>query len=177
MSLFARIVIGFGFAGLAGASPILWNLSGVTLADGGVATGSFMFDADTSLYSSVDITTSGGSIAGTTYLDVVTGPAVGSFILAAAPVASYGIGTQSFLIQYSSALTDAGGTAPITTGAEGPCQDSQCDVIDVDRFVTAGAVTTNAVPEPSSVGLFALGLGLLGLGLVRGRFASSASLI
>jgi hypothetical protein len=167
MTLFARIVMGFGFAGLAGASPILWNLSGVTFADGGIATGSFMFDADTSSYSSIDIVTSEGSIAGTTYLDVVAGPAVGSFILAAAPIATYGIGTESLIIQYVSALTDAGGTTPITFGAEGACQDSQCDAIGANRFVTAGAVTTNAVPEPTPVALVAVGL--LGLGLLGRR--------
>src|SRR5258706_4070533 len=44
----------------AQASPILWTLSGVTLFDNATATGSFVYDAATPLYSSINILVSGG---------------------------------------------------------------------------------------------------------------------
>jgi len=157
-----RVVVSLGFAVAAGASPLLWSLSGVTFVDGSTATGSFMFDADTSSYSSIDIVTSTGSIAGSTYLFTNPAlPAVGSSILAAFPTSSQGIGTLELLLQYVSALTDAGGTDALSFGAEGPCQDAACDIINSDRMVNAGEVTTNAVPEPSSVSLCLLGVVVL----------------
>jgi hypothetical protein len=157
--LFTGIALSLGFAAAAGASPLLWSLSGVTFTDGSTATGSFLFDADTSTYSSIDIVTSTGSIAGSTYLFTNPAlPAVGSSILAAFPTSSQGIGTLELLLQYVSALTDAGGTDALSFGAKGPCQDSACDVINADRMVNAGEVTTNGVPEPSSVVLCLLGV-------------------
>jgi hypothetical protein len=39
----------------AAASPELWTLQGVLMSDGSVATGSFIFDADTVQYSSVNV--------------------------------------------------------------------------------------------------------------------------
>jgi len=121
-----------------------------------------MFDADTSTYSSIDIVTSNGSITGSTYLFTNPAlPAVGPNILAAFPTSSQGIGTLELLLQYTSALTDAGGTEAILFGAEGPCQDAACDVINADRMVSAGEVTTNGVPEPGSVALCPVGIVVL----------------
>ncbi len=47
--------------------PVLPDLSG-HFADGGTASGSFDYDAGTNAYSFVNITTSGGSLTGATYL-------------------------------------------------------------------------------------------------------------
>ena len=47
------------------AHAILWTLSGVTFDDGGTASGSFDYDADTNTLSSINIvTTAGGTLAG-----------------------------------------------------------------------------------------------------------------
>jgi hypothetical protein len=142
------------------ASPIVWSLSGVTFSDGGTATGSFTFDADTSTYSAIDIQTAGGSIPGTLYLDTDTSlSALGAFIFIGFPVASPVIGTQELLLQFTSALTDAGGADSLSVGGEGPCADAACDGFTDLRGVTSGSVTTT--PEPSS-----FGLGLLGAAIV-----------
>ncbi len=53
---------------IASADGITWDLSGVTFDDGGTASGSFVYDASTNKYSSIDIiTTSGTTLAGATY--------------------------------------------------------------------------------------------------------------
>jgi len=46
------------------AGPITWTLQGVTFADGGTASGSFVFDATADVYSSINITTTVGSVLG-----------------------------------------------------------------------------------------------------------------
>ncbi|MEP7354005.1 MAG: hypothetical protein ABI824_12310, partial [Acidobacteriota bacterium] len=38
-----------------GAAPITWYLQGVTFADGGTASGSFVYDATTNVYSGVNV--------------------------------------------------------------------------------------------------------------------------
>ena len=43
------------------AVPVTWTLSGVTFGDGGIATGSFAYDASSNTYSNVNITTTTGS--------------------------------------------------------------------------------------------------------------------
>ena len=43
------------------ASPITWTLQNAVFNDGGVATGSFVFDADTQTVVSYNIQTSGGN--------------------------------------------------------------------------------------------------------------------
>jgi hypothetical protein len=45
----------------ASAVPIQWTLDGVTFIDGGTASGSFVFDADLSIYSSINTSTTAGS--------------------------------------------------------------------------------------------------------------------
>jgi hypothetical protein len=63
------VLILIGLSLTASAAPLLWTLEGVTFAGGGTASGSFDFNADTNVYSNVDITTTtGGSVTGSTYL-------------------------------------------------------------------------------------------------------------
>jgi hypothetical protein len=76
------IVTVMAFAGGASAAPIVWQLSGVTLSDGGTASGMFTFNPDAGTpcstgttpcgtYSNVDIvTTAGASRTGATYMFV-----------------------------------------------------------------------------------------------------------
>ena len=40
---------------------ILWTLEDVTFLDGGAASGSFIFDADSSIYSSISVSTTAGT--------------------------------------------------------------------------------------------------------------------
>lgn len=163
-------------APMASASPILWNLVGVTLTDGGTASGSFRYDAAINLYSAVSITTAGGSVAGATYLALapVFGPT--DLILAVVPNASLAnfTGTRELGFGFDSPLTASGGTVPITAffSAEATCDNAICNSATSFREVTAGSVSS-AVPEPSSLCLILLGT----LGLVIRRAANSARML
>jgi len=64
-------LLGFAFvlgSSIAQADVLTtFELSGVTFSDGGSATGSFTYDSTNQTLSNVDITTSGGTLPGTTY--------------------------------------------------------------------------------------------------------------
>jgi hypothetical protein len=49
------------FSASANATPVVWYLSGVTYDDGGTASGSFTYDADTNTYSAISVSTTAGS--------------------------------------------------------------------------------------------------------------------
>jgi hypothetical protein len=159
----------------ASASPILWNLVGVTFGDGGTASGSFAYDAVTNTYSSINITTTTGSrVAGATYL--VLDPALVSFLdavnLIVVPNAGpYDHSTPLLFLAFNPPLTVSGGTVSFITGlssVEGTCSDPGCGALNFQgtpfRLVSAGSVSVAPVPEPSSISLglaaaFALCLG------------------
>jgi len=146
----------------ASASTIDWTLQGVTFGDGGTASGSFDYDADTNTYSFIDITTtSGSSFSGATYLALDPGKSSSSTSLAVVPDASSAnIGTPVFDLFFSSALTDAGGTVALNDVLdEGTCTTDGCTAAIGLRSVTAGSVST--VPEPSSYGLLLIGSGFM----------------
>ena len=162
--LYATLVLcGTVLGARASASPILWTLSGVTFADGGTASGSFDYDAATNTYSLVNITTTGGSITGATYLALDPGFASTSGILSVVPNAGLGdfTGTPLLALGFGPHLSALGGTSSILAGSgEGTCINTTCSMGTSLRNVTAGSVT--AVPEPSTLTL--LGAALLGLG-------------
>jgi hypothetical protein len=143
---------------IAQASPVVWYFNGVTFNDGGTASGSFVYDAALQQYSGVDIvTTAGTASAGETYSWPIL-PQFGSpTLLFAFPIPfspNFLTGTPEFVIQFSSALTDAGGTIPLNVGSEGPitgeaiCLDAGCGSASGVRLATSGAVSS--APEPAT---------------------------
>lgn len=63
--LFACAAVALGLIAItatAHAVPIQWTLSEVTFEDDGTASGSFVYDADTNVYSNVRLTTTTGSM-------------------------------------------------------------------------------------------------------------------
>ncbi|HPQ26683.1 MAG TPA: PEP-CTERM sorting domain-containing protein [Gammaproteobacteria bacterium] len=151
------------------AAPILWNISGMTFDDGGTATGSFIFDANTTTYSAVSIvTTAGTNFAGASY---DTGDVSNSLFGGSDENGLHlvrNLGESILLMDFDSALTNAGGVISLSTGFpafEGDCADPTCGSGDIFRAVAGGGVIGATVPEPTT--LILMGLGLAGIGYRR----------
>jgi len=145
----------------AQAVPITWQLDGVTFSDGTSATGSFVYDADTSTGSLFNIVTTAGILPAFTYSPENSGlynsgfgPNALSFIA--------DTGVRYFTLSFFDALTNAGGIRAINLDSSWDCNN--CGTY---RLVTAGSVRSQAapaeVPEPASALLAGTALGMLAL--------------
>lgn len=153
----------------AWAVPITWTLNGVTSNDGGIASGSFTYDADTNQFSAINIvTTTGASVTGATFFFV--GNASGPFIdlyLTIAPSNNL-TGTPVLNIAFTPGLTNAGGTVALS-GTQATCSSATCSggISAPIRVTTAGEVvstSTGAIVSTPAISLF--GLMLLGAALL-----------
>ena len=162
-------------SGQALAAPVLWNLSNVTFGDGGSASGSFVYDASTGMYSSVAITTgAGSSLPGTSYdtSEVVNSP-FPTNSLHLTLIDNFGLadltGQNLIGLSYAAALTDTGGVINLLTryfnSFEGTCGASDCLSGVGNRTTIAGGQLIASVPEPATMALLAIGL--FGAGLAR----------
>jgi hypothetical protein len=157
----------------ARATPITWSLTGISFADGGTATGSFVYDPDTNGVGTVALTTTTGtSFTGATYGAVPSDPT-----FAPGPSALYFVpggltdltGASMIFLDLAVPLTDQPGPRLLVT-AEYSCIDATCLNVSLLRSTNTGFVTDGtgqAVPEPASFALLAIGL--LGLGAARSR--------
>jgi hypothetical protein len=183
------VVILISLSLTASAGPILWTLEGVTFASGGTASGSFDFDADTGLYSNVDIvTTTGGGVTGATYLftcgqDVPTCTGVApnsteALFLTSNAVSQSGLQAIAFFFTGvggvpPAGLTDLGGVIDVSNSSlsvgavqEATCSNAACSSpTSPSRFTDAGEVAS--APEPSSALLVGMTIMLLGFALKR----------
>jgi hypothetical protein len=113
----------------ADAVPLTWNLSGVTFADGGTATGSFTFDASANAFplGSGAFTVAGGSTSvfpPLNYGNAFTGAVGENTFLGSAPFQFFenvtgaipGGGTRLLQIDALSNLTDSGGSVGLCLG-------------------------------------------------------------
>jgi hypothetical protein len=168
LGLFGATLV-LGAAAYAG--PLTWTLSGLTFNDGGTAFGTFSYNADTNTFSSIDITTTAGSLMpGGQYF------ALSSAALASGPedvaLISTNNRSQLFNFELSSAMTDSGGTIPLlldplsqATSGEDTCFVANCTaVIAPFRFSVNGSLsapTQAGAPEPATAALVLGGLGCL----------------
>ncbi len=113
----------------AAADPVTWTLSGVTFPDGGTASGSFVYDEDTNLYSAVNVITTSGTtrLTGANYVNNVTNanPPSNASNLTMITASGYAPGAPYFVLT-TSPKTDTGGTLAITGGFEGTCNAVPC---------------------------------------------------
>ena len=147
------------------ADGITWTLSDVTFGDGGTASGSFVYDAPTNAFSSIDITTTSGSaFGGATYtaLSGVFGSSgTGMLVGASGDLTN----TDLLFLLFDAALTNSGGTVLLVGVGEGTCDNTDCSLSTLDRSITGGElVGTVVTPEASTLSLLSMALAALLLG-------------
>jgi hypothetical protein len=166
-TIIALILVALGaMVPAASADQVTWNLIGVIFGDGGSASGSFVYDANTNTVSSVNITTTAGTLSGgAVYLGVNTGFGPSATEIALLPNPSLSDLTTSPVLDlvFLSALTNLGGTIGLTA-FEATCGDSGCTLANLVRGTTGEVSST---PEPSSLLLLATGILGLAIGAKR----------
>jgi len=147
-------------AGAALADPVTWTLQGVTLNDGGTASGSFTYDADigNGTFSNVNIVTVGGTqLPGATYFTLLGGGTGGGSLANGGDVsfvtaAGSGDGQTVLFLDFQTNLTDAGGSVALTTGLSGEATcftiGVACDFIGVPGRVTSAGTVQGVVAAP-----------------------------
>jgi hypothetical protein len=136
--------------------------------DGGSAFGSFLYDADTNTFSSVNIqTTAGTALTGVAYPDFASGDASILF-LNSDPSALDLTGVWQLALGLTGPMTNAGGVIPLGSmgqGSELLCASADCIQLAGLRFIEAGAIEGESVmtqiPEPSTLALVGIGLAAL----------------
>jgi hypothetical protein len=148
----------------AQATPITWNLDGVTFSDGTTASGSFTIDAAAHTWSSLNISTMSGVLSAFTYDASNSGIYFNGFGPNAFSIIP-GNGQRYLTFSFLDPLPINGGSAAINTAASWECNN--CGTF---RMVTHGSLTSAAanVPEPGTLAIMAPALGLIGF-LARRR--------
>jgi hypothetical protein len=141
------------------AVPLTWTLSGVALSDGGVVSGTFVYDASTNLYSSINITTTTGSArTGATYRFVCGQdvpscnglPSTAAGTLNLTTNASNQSGLPALALLFNTALSNSGGTTQVS-GMEATCNNAACTSPTApSRNITGGSASAApAAPVPT----------------------------
>ena len=161
----------------AGASPIQWTLADVLFEDGGTASGSFVYDADTDVFSDILVTTTAGAFApGAVYTSLVVGGAGDAVLTSGSGNLT---GAAALQLVFYTPLTNAGGLVPLVdlfflqfSSYEGSCVNASCSTLDFARLmVDGGVIGTPAAVVPVPAAAWLLGSALAGLGMLRRRAA------
>jgi hypothetical protein len=141
------------------ATPVLWQLVGVTFTDGATASGAFTYDAALDIYSSWNIIVTPGTLTAYDYQPGVDSGFLGIHPAGQVDFVAFPPATPGRFIRltFSSPLTGAGGTDPLRTDNSG----FECNNCTIFRYITGGAVTS--VPEPSNLTLVSAALAIAGL--------------
>jgi hypothetical protein len=155
--------------GAANAVPVTWTFNDFEFDDGGVATGSFVYDADTNTYSDISVTTTTGST-----LDGVHHAYLWSEVVSDSDGMVF-IGNGDhwdgeifvyeeylILIALSGDMTNSGGSLSLQSHSHETTCAGFCSIPPEPpkRYLISGSIS--AVPIPAAVWLFGSGLGILG---------------
>src|SRR5690349_1869746 len=114
----------------AQATPVTWSVDQLSLTDGSTVSGGFTYDATLDLVSDVNITLTTSTPGSPYTLTNQFYPSLGGVFFGFTETAAADYTGQATLwIRVASALTDAGGSVPIDTGAGygwGFCSLSSC---------------------------------------------------
>lgn len=156
----------------AAAAPLTWNISGM-FNDGGTMSGSFVYNADTNIFTSIDVTTTAGSLLGgsnyTLPVPCCEGLPSANFLLFVTATGDL-TGTPILADYLTGSMTDAGGVINLGTADSGfPfyseefCGDGTCTGPSdaTKRDLISGTISAATVPEPASFASAGIGLGLL----------------
>ena len=168
VALFTLVtVVSFGTIPSARAATLTWTLQNFLFDDGGTATGSFGFDADTNTFSGINISTSVNGLLGSNY-SLLSPSGVTSATFFDTITGTPASGESRLLFDLASAMTNAGGTIALNLLAgffdgEVICPDDFCGTYQTGRILTQGSITApSAVPIPAALPLLAAGLGAMG---------------
>ena len=168
------------FSVSANAIPVEWTLENIRFDDGTGATGSFVFDADTSEWSDINIRTSiANSFDGATYLELsasATKPSFDDEVWVVNESSGF-IDPRAFLLLLEGPMTNAGGIINLQLFGEIACDDVTCDdgyllrrsELEENTNDGPGYISGSVVPVPAAVWLF--GSALAGLGWFRRKTA------
>lgn len=168
-SLALVALLAIGWSSLATAVPVQWTLEDVEFDDGGTASGSFIYDADTDTWSSISILTTPGSIFGGASYDslLVGGNFDAALYLSGAPDLT---GSPLLQLVFIDPLTNAGGPValvdfflPPGPSVELTCTAPACDTASFERAMMSGGVFGAVVPVPAAAWLLSSAFGLLGI--------------
>lgn len=151
--------------------PILWTFQNVIFNDGGTATGSFIYDANTNTYSVVNVTTSAnntvnGNFPGASYMFVnSTGltPTSSTVEFSTIPNGGDQTGKFNFVLAFSSPLSNAGGMDTPTGGShESASANSTGSSFTLPaRTIVDGTLQGVPAPVPEFGTIYSLGALLL----------------
>jgi len=154
------------------AAPIQWVLQDVIFDDGGTASGTYIYDADTSSLSDISIITTSGtnpSFPGETFIfPAAPGQPPNHISVGTALPQGSWAGIYRLILDLDGDMDNTGGTLQIQPlSQEMLCELDSCGATKI-RYITSGSVS--AVPIPAAIWLF--GSGLIGLvGFARSKKA------
>lgn len=144
----------------ANATPLHWQLNGVTFNDGGKVFGGFDFDSSTATYSNINITTTPGTLLNGAYYSAAApyaNPIANTSFYGVSTVPVFSGSTLTLNLTFASALTSAGGTTGFAGAAvEGTCASSTCVMFTPVRTIASGTVSAISSSAPKRWYLYGL---------------------